>query len=531
MQIRLFSHNDACVATSQRQADAVAEMLLLNRSIWLQQLVENPDSFRDVERDVDQQVRTGGGRFLAALLQEACETADLKEHAGRIRQQAAVPLKAPRAGRSRFRLLCGIVLYVSTLYCPPKPAGRKASGQGDEEQRSGLFPELAAFGIGIGCTPAMMETVARTVAMNPSMDVARRELAQQGIRLDKKTVRRIAVQFGEQILALRRRELAEFRNGSLPAGDEFAGLRIAVQIDGGRLRTRCNKAPRKKRKKGERRKFETPWREPKALVIFAFDERGKMVSKHRQPLIDGTLLGPDHTAELAAYHLHRLGAARAERVVFIADGARWIWDRIDWIVKRAGIDADHAEQVLDFCHASHPISLALEALGYAGDERKSEYRRLRRQLKAGRWRCVVGELIGQAVDAPVQSDVWTEIDYLLNHGEAGRLAYSRFRRQGLPCGSGAIESTIRRVINLRLKSNGMFWLEENAESIFAVRGLWLSERWDETLERVRCSMSADRRRIWKWAAPDVLQELNTTSEPTDDSQEHQQSQPLTTAAA
>ena len=32
MQIRLFSHNDACVATSQRQADAVAEMLLLNRS-------------------------------------------------------------------------------------------------------------------------------------------------------------------------------------------------------------------------------------------------------------------------------------------------------------------------------------------------------------------------------------------------------------------------------------------------------------------------------------------------------------------
>ncbi len=531
MQIRLFSHNDACVATSQRQADAVGEMLLLNRSIWLQRLVENPDSFRDVERDIDQQVRTGGGRFLAALLQEACETAALKESVGRIRQQTVTPMKAARSGKSRFRLLCGIVLYVTTLYCPPKPAGRKNSGRPDEEQRTGLFPELAAFGISIGCTPAMMETVARTVAVNPSFNVARRELAQQGIRLDKKSVRRIAVQFGEQILALRRRELAEFRNGSLPAGDEFSGLRIAVQIDGGRLRTRCNKPSAKKRRKGERRKFDTPWREPKALVIFAFDARGKMVSKHRQPLIDGTLLGPDHAAELAAYHLHRLGAARAEQVVFIADGARWIWDRIRWIVKRAGINADQVEQVLDFCHAAHHISLALEALGFEGEPRKSAYRRLRRQLKAGRWRSVVGELIGLAIDAPVESDVWTEIDYLLNHGQAGRLAYSRFRRDGLPCGSGAIESTIRRVINLRLKSNGMFWLEENAESIFAIRSLWLSDRWDETLVRVRSSMSRDRRRIWKWEAPDVLQELNTISNWTDDSQEHQQTQPLTTAAA
>jgi hypothetical protein len=35
-------------------------------------------------------------------------------------------------------------------------------------------------------------------------------------------------------------------------------------------------------------------------------------------------------------------------------------------------------------------------------------------------------------------------------------------------GSGAIESSIRRVINLRLKGNGIFWLEENAEAILAL---------------------------------------------------------------
>ena len=115
MLIRVFSHKGSNVATSQEQAQAVAETLLENRSEWLEQLAGNPDSLRDVERDVDQQVRTAGGQFVAALLQEASETPAFEEHVDRVRQQAVVPTKAPRADRSQFRLLCGVVLYVSTL--------------------------------------------------------------------------------------------------------------------------------------------------------------------------------------------------------------------------------------------------------------------------------------------------------------------------------------------------------------------------------------------------------------------------------
>lgn len=534
MLVRLFSHKSAMVATSEQEARGAAERLLKNRPGWRRQLVNHPDSLRDVERAIDREARIGGGRFLAALLQEVSEDPAWPEQVRRRRREAAGPTKAPRAGRSRFRLLCGIVLYVTTLYCPPKASCGAGSGRRDEERderRAGVFPELAALGISLGGTPAMTETVARTAAVHPSMDVARRELAQQGTRLDQKTVRRIAVQFGEQILALRRRELMAFREGRLPAGDELAGRRVAVQIDGGRLRTRRNKPSRKKRNTGARPKFDTPWREPKALVIFVFDERGQMVGQQRHPLIDGTLRGPNHTAELVAYHLHRLGAAEAERVVFLADGARWIWDRIDWIIKRSGIPAERTEQVLDFCHAAHHISLALEALGYTGPQRTTEYRRLRKQLKAGRWEAVTGALIDLACDAPTDSDVWTEIDYLLLHGQAGRLDYSRFRRAGLPRGSGAIESAIRRVINLRLKSNGMFWREEHAEALFAVRALWLSGRWTETLTRVRRSMATDRRRRWTWEAADLSQELNAAGRTDSDSQQNPRSHHVTNTAA
>ena len=42
----------------------------------------------------------------------------------------------------------------------------------------------------------------------------------------------------------------------------------------------------------------------------------------------------------------------------------------------------------------------------------------------------------------------------------------------MPIGSGAIESAIRRVINLRVKSNSTYWLRENAETMIRLRA-WL----------------------------------------------------------
>ena len=53
---------------------------------------------------------------------------------------------------------------------------------------------------------------------------------------------------------------------------------------------------------------------------------------------------------------------------------------------------------------------------------------------------------------------------------------SRLTELGLPLGSGAIESGIRRVINLRLKNNGMFWREKHAEAMLQVRAQIISKR-------------------------------------------------------
>jgi len=68
--------------------------------------------------------------------------------------------------------------------------------------------------------------------------------------------------------------------------------------------------------------------------------------------------------------------------------------------------------------------------------------------------------------------VWTEINYLERHGEAGHLAYATFRLGN--CRSVAARSKVRfgRVINLRMKGNSVFWKEENAEGMLDIAVAW-----------------------------------------------------------
>jgi len=503
MEVRTDSKNGAPVAPPSETLETFQGQTQGCIDQWIQHLQDDPDRFADFEQQIDQHYRRGGGQLVASILAQVTKHPPMDERIEQVRQEAAIRLRAPQPRTLQVRLLCGLVLWVTTAYCAP----RRTKATDPSEQLVGLYPELAAFGFGKGCSPALQYKVARIVALSPSIEVARQELRREGIVLDKKTVRRMAEQLGQQLLELRRRELFAWREGWLPAGNDFAGRRVAVQIDGGRVRLRENKKRKKnsKKKKGARQKFDTPWREPKALIIFEFNEQGKMVKKGRQPLIDGTLLGPDHLAELVAFHLHRLGVAQAEMVVFISDGARWIWDRLEFIEKRAVLDRTKTVHVLDFCHAAHHIGLALSHLGYTSAVRRKRYVELRGLLHRSRYDEVVSKLTERAKQQKLAEHhaVWTEIRYLERHGSERHLRYATFRRRGIPCGSGAIESTIRRVINLRLKSNAIYWLSENAEGVFAIRALLLCDRWDETLSRVRRTMARDRRIAWQWRAPDL----------------------------
>lgn len=418
--------------------------------------------------------------------------------------QVPRPLRKPQTRPLTVRLLGGLVLYLTTLYCAP--VARTGKGRGPEG--AGLYPELAALGIIEGSSPALVSLVGRQCALLPSYQIARRELAARGTPLGLKVVHRIARQLGAAVLTSRTRDLLRWRAGALTPGSELAGRRVAAMVDGGRTRVRTVIRKQKGRGKGkkQRRRYKAEWREPKLLIIFEIDEQGRMKKKTR-PWIDGTFAGPDETMELLAFHLHRLGATQAEVVVFVADGAPWMWDRLDWVEQRVGLPAGRVVRVLDWCHAGHNLSLALEALGLPEDERQQRYKELRSCLREGWWGLVVDELetLGAAAGNPKALE--QPLGYLTKHGAAGHLDYKRLRRRGLPQGSGAIESAIRRVINLRLKGPGLMWQEENAEGALALRAAAVSERWEETMAGVREEMGRDRRLGWQWESPDMPAEL------------------------
>lgn len=403
-------------------------------------------------------------------------------------------------------MLGGLVLYLSTLYCGP--AVRTGRGRGREG--GGLYPELAVFGFNEGASAALISLVGRQCALLPSYELARQEVAAQGTTLGIKVVHRLARTLGAQVLTTRLRALQEWRAGRLAAGTELAGKRVAAMVDGGRTRLRrvTRQQKGKGKKKKQRRRYQAEWREPKLLILFEIDEQGRL-KKGTRPWIDGTFAGPDETLELLAFHLHRLGAAAAREVVFVADGAPWVWDRLEWVRRRVGLSAAAVTQVLDFCHAAHHISLALEAVRLPDQERRRVYRKLKRWLRRGCPGLVVEELerLGELADGP--ESLTQPLEYLRKHMVARRLDYDSYRRRGLPLGSGAVESAIRRVVNLRLKGPGLMWLAENAEAALALRAAAITDRWDETMQAVREAMGKDRRMRWELQSADLRKELNT----------------------
>lgn len=407
-----------------------------------------------------------------------------------------------------LRLLGGMLLWVTTLYCGP--AARSGKGRGREG--GGVYPELAVLGFQEGDSPALASLVARTAALLPSYALTQKELAQRGVTLDIKVIHGMVGQAGAATLTYRTRQLQRYRDGLLPVGKALAGKRVGVFVDGGR--TRLRRVTRKQRGQGkhktQRRRYKADWREPKLLIIYEMDEQGRLMPDTR-PVIDATFGGPDELMELLAMHLHRLGAAQASVVSLGADGAPWFWDRLAWVVQRVGLSAKRVVKTLDFCHAVHQLSLALEHLLSDSTARRRVFKKLRKWLRQGSWQRVTNELTALAwqQDLPLEHAVWTPVLYLERHGEAGHMNYARYRRRGLPSGSGAVESAIRRVINLRLKGNGISWLEDNAEAMLLIRANVLCDRWEELYAEVCHSMGSNRRLDWAWRSPDLVAALKS----------------------
>ncbi len=145
---------------------------------WEECLVQDPALFHEVQLDIQRQFNQGADRLAAAILARVTQRPEMKAHVQRVRQNAVVPVQTPERRPLKLRLLSGLVVWLTVLYCPPRSSGAKRMAA--QEQPAGLYPELAALGIRHGDSPALQALVARTMALCPSIAVARKELRRQG---------------------------------------------------------------------------------------------------------------------------------------------------------------------------------------------------------------------------------------------------------------------------------------------------------------------------------------------------------------
>jgi hypothetical protein len=169
-----------------------------------------------------------------------------------------------------------------------------------------------------------------------------------------------------------------------------------------------------------------------------------------------------------------LGGA-IKRVVVLADGAPWIWHQARCQLGLPGVEVI---EILDFYHASQ--HLAQVAAAVYGAESEVGQHWLDRQCHALRHQGVAPVLAALDRLHPRRQAAAKVLRltraYLADHAQ--RADYPAFRARLLPIGSGAIEGTVKNLIQAREVLAGMRWTQAGAHAVANLRALHRSPgRW------------------------------------------------------
>jgi hypothetical protein len=423
-------------------------------------VVTNPEELDALERDIRGRTDRLSSLLLGLHLQHSLDSEDLRVEQDLLVSHWSKPLKNDSRVQVWVRTTGGYSVPVWVTYYRRK--GQRRGGK----RYAGLYAGLVLLGIYDRCTPALAAEISLLAAMLGSLDEARDVLANRGVELDIKTVRLIAYRY-----AARARVVQQIESTALD--DTVSGRRVVISTDGGRIRLRETKRG-PKTKKG-RRRYTGAWREPKVLIIYVVDAEGKREARFA-PVIDAILKGPDAVFALLRSYLQRLGITQADQVLFIADGAPWIWKRVPVLVQALGLSTEQVHEVLDFYHAAeHLGKVSALRKDWSAKVRSRWRHQQRRLLLAGEVQRVI-TAVRDICRGRNSKAIRTHRDYFIKN--QSRMAYAKLMAMKLPIGSGAIESTVRRVVNLRLKGASLFWCRASAEAILLLRSYYKAGRWN-----------------------------------------------------
>jgi hypothetical protein len=239
-------------------------------------------------------------------------------------------------------------------------------------------------------------------------------------------------------------------------------VRLYGTLDGGRIQTRAQTGD------------EQPWRELKVGAWFT-------AKGHPPKTPNGkwAIQAQDITYYTDIAQAHNFGqlvwatgvqrdAQRAHELIFLGDGARWIWDVV----------SEHfpqAIQIVDWFHACEYLTPVAKAAFWDSPRQTQWLDQMKTALWNGHLETVIAACT-QLID-PKRSDdpAQTAATYYTNNQH--RMDYPTYRANGFQIGSGTIESGVKQIATQRMKVPGARWNLSSARLVAKARAAFLSGQW------------------------------------------------------
>jgi len=208
------------------------------------------------------------------------------------------------------------------------------------------------------------------------------------------------------------------------------------------------------------------WRELKSLSWYRVDAVYGQEQHKAQEISYHCEIAPakDFGRLLWATGVKRM-ADKAKELIFVCDGAVWIWKLVSHYFP-------NAVQIVDWYHACEYLAPIGDAVFSQDAERQKWLQKVKNWLWLGKTQKVI-----QACQRYLHHDLAAHaaqraVTYYTNNQH--RMDYAEYRNNGYCIGSGTVESACKQIATARLKISGARWTILGAIATAKARAAWLS---------------------------------------------------------
>lgn len=338
---------------------------------------------------------------------------------------------------------------------------------------TGRFPLDEALGLVGSFSPALVRLGARAAAREGYAAASEDLLALAGIAMEGRQIHRLVNQVGAQVAAA-------LEQGPNTSAQPIPVMYVEVDATGVPMVAAALAG-----RKGKQADGSSKTREAKLGCVFTQTKPDEETGLPVRDPDSTTYTGGFQTAEEFGGRIRRealrRGLGRAVKIVFLGDGAAWIWElaRVNFPLAIWIVDLYHALERL------HELCQGLYAEQSSWAERTED--KWKDMLKNDQVSEVIAAARRRLQDLGPQTDDALEKQIAYFENQQSRMRYKTYRDQGLFYGSGVVEAGCKAVIGQRLKESGMFWTEVGATHVLALRCALKGHRWDECWDRLNDS--------------------------------------------